>query len=86
MQAYDRVPRDRLWPHLREAVVGPAWIAAAQAIYADMPMMVAGGARIIHTTHHRCQAGLPLSHTLFGLYIDTLETELLAALRSRCWS
>eukprot|EP00887_Chlorella_sp_A99_P005061 scaffold36.g5061.t1 len=78
-QAYDRVPHDRLWEWLREIGVGAGWLAAAQAIYADVPMTVAGGSHVIQTTIGVKQ-GCPLSPSLFGLYIDSLEAELRATL------
>eukprot|EP00887_Chlorella_sp_A99_P006006 scaffold27.g6006.t1 len=78
-QTYDRVSCDRLWEPLREIGVGAGWLAAVQAIYADVPMTVAGGSRVIQTTIG-VKLGCPLSPSLFGLYIDSLEAELWAAL------
>ena len=79
-QAFDRVPRDQLWQRLQQIGVGSGWLAAAQAISADVPMTVAGGSHIISTTIGVKQ-GCPLSPTLFGLYIDAIEAELRDALQ-----
>ena len=59
-QGFDSVPRDRLWAHLEEAGVSAGWLAAARALYANVPMTVAGGSCIIHTTIGVKQ-GCPLS-------------------------
>ena len=37
-QAYDRVPRERLWQQLGRLGYGGEWLRAAQAIYAALPM------------------------------------------------
>lgn len=80
-QAFDRVPRSKLWQRLKQIGVGSGWLAAAQAIYADVPMTVAGGQHVISTTIGVKQ-GCPLSPTLFGLYIDAIEAELQQAVQN----
>ena len=39
-QAYDRVPRERLWARLEQMGYGGEWLRAVRAIYADVPMTV----------------------------------------------
>lgn len=80
-QAYDRVPREQLWGRLEEADLGGEWLEAVRALYADVPMTVGvpGGAERPFQAHQGVKQGCPLSPTLFGLYIDDLEEEIMAA-------
>lgn len=80
-QAYDRVPREQLWERLEEVGLGGEWLEAVRALYADVPMTVGvpGGAECPFQAHQGVKQGCPLSPTLFGLYIDDLEEEIMAA-------
>jgi hypothetical protein len=80
-QAYDRVPRGRLWAQLELLGYGGEWLRAVQAIYADVPMTISAPGledRVIHTTQGLKQ-GCPLSPTLFSLYISDFEQRVLGA-------
>ena len=59
----------------------PAWLAAAQALYTNVPMSVRTSAGL--SSCFQAVAGLkqgwPLGRTLFGLYIDDLKEVMLAA-------
>ena len=82
-QAYDRVPREQLWQKLAARGVDTAWLAAAQALYSNVPMSVrtSAGLSPCFQAVTGLKQGCPLSPTLFGLYIDDLEEELMAAAR-----
>ena len=81
-KAYDTVPRQRLWDQLAARGLGSSWLRVVQALCANVPMSVrtADGLSPCFQPAWR-QAGLPLSPTLFGLYIDDFEAEVLAAAR-----
>ena len=51
--------------------MGEAWLQAARAIYAEVPVTVAGGTNITQTTIQTIgvKEGCPLSPALFGRYI-----------------
>ena len=82
-QAYDRVPREQLWQKLAARGVDTAWLAAAQALYSNVPMSVrtSAGLSPCFQAVTGLKQGCPLTPTLFGLYIDDLEEELMAAAR-----
>ena len=82
-QAYDRVPRQRLWQKLADRGVNPGWLEAAQALYADVPMSVrtSAGLSACFQSQVGLKQGCPLSPTLFGLYIDDFEAAVLAAVQ-----
>ena len=80
-QAYDRVPREKLWAQLEQLGYGGEWLRAVRALYADVPMTVAAPGlegRYIHASQGLKQ-GCPLSPTLFALYIADWEQRVLAA-------
>lgn len=80
-QAYDRVPRRRLWRRLQARGLGGSWLQAVQALYADVPMAVrtASGVAAPFQARQGVKQGCPLSPTLFGMYIDDFEAAVLAA-------
>jgi hypothetical protein len=80
-QAYDRVQRELLWEKLEARGFGGEWLRAVQALYADVPMAVRTSAGISPCFQATLglKQGCPLSPTLFGLYIDDFEADVLAA-------
>ena len=80
-KAYDTVPRTRLWTKLQARGLGGSWLRAVQALYADVPMSVrtADGLSPCFQARLGLKQGCPLSPTLFGLYIDDFEAEVMAA-------
>ena len=72
-QAYDHVPQDQLWQKL----------VAAQALYSNVPMSVRtlAGLSPCFQVVTGLKQGCALSPTLFDLYIDDREEELMAAAR-----
>jgi hypothetical protein len=80
-QAYDRVQRQLLWEKLETRGFGSEWLRAVQALYADVPMSVRTSAGLSPSFQATLglKQGCPLSPTLFGLYIDDFEAEVLAA-------
>jgi hypothetical protein len=80
-QAYDRVPRERLWAKLQARGFGGEWLQAVRALYADVPMSVrtASGLSACFQARIGLKQGCPASPTLFGLYIDDFEETVLAA-------
>jgi hypothetical protein len=80
-QAYDRVPRERLWAQLELMGYGGEWLRAVRAIYEDVPITISAPGlegRVIHATQGLKQ-GCPLSPTLFSLYIADFEQRILGA-------
>ena len=75
------VPCARLWAKLRAGGFGSSWLRAVQALYADVPMSVRTSEGLSPSFQARLglKQGCPLSPTLFGLYIDDFETEVMAA-------
>ena len=83
-QAYDRVPRERLWAKLELMGYGGPWLAAVRALYTDVPMSVnvtGLEGRLFQATQGLKQ-GCPLSPTLFSLCIDDFEQRILTAARA----
>jgi hypothetical protein len=80
-KAYDTVPRAKLWAKLQARGLGGSWLRSVQALYADVPMSVrtASGLTPCFQARLGLKQGCPLSPTLFGLYIDDFEAEVLAA-------
>jgi hypothetical protein len=77
-QAFDRVPRDKLWGKLQRVGIDGWALRAVQALYASVPMCVK-----LSTGYTRCfpsllgvKQGCPLSPTLFGLYLDDFQHSL----------
>lgn len=83
-KAYDSVPRDLLWEKLQRRGVTGWVLQAVKALYANVPMCVkspTGYSGFFEATMGVKQ-GCPLSPLLFGMYIDDLEGELLAAVNA----
>lgn len=75
-KAYDSVPRDLLWRKLQSLGVTGWCLAAIQALYAVVPLVIQGapaGTMPFHS-HLGVKQGCPLSPLLFGIYIDDLES------------
>jgi hypothetical protein len=77
-QAFDRVPRDKLWGKLQRVGIEGWALRAVQALYANVPMCVK-----LSDGYTRCfpslmgvKQGCPLSPTLFGLYLDDFQESL----------
>jgi hypothetical protein len=80
-KAYDTVPRQQLWDKLAARGLSDSWLRAVQALYASVPMSVrtADGPSPCFQSRIGLKQGCPLSPTLFGLYIDDFEADVLAA-------
>ena len=78
-KAYDTVPRDLLWGKLEGMGIKGFVLDAIKALYADVPVCVRVGGELTapFQSHLGLKQGCPLSPTLFGLYIDDFEGEIL---------
>ncbi len=78
-KAYDTVPRDQLWGKLDRMGINGFILDAIKALYNDVPVCVRtrGGLTSTFQSLMGVKQGCPLSPTLFGLYIDDLESDLL---------
>ena len=79
-QAYDTVPRDKLWAKLAAAGLGGWWLQAVQALYASVPMAVRtpAGVSAVFQSLLGLKQGCPASCSLFGLFVDDLEDTIIA--------
>ena len=79
-QAYDTVPRDKLWTKLAAAGLGGWWLQAVQALYASVPMAVRtpAGVSALFQSMLGLKQGCPASCSLFGLFVDDLEDTIIA--------
>ena len=77
-KAYDSVPRGMLWGKLLHMGVPPLFLAAVQALYADVSMCVRSpdGLSAPFVSTIGVKQGCPLSPTLFGMYVDDLQAVL----------
>ncbi|KAI3435037.1 hypothetical protein D9Q98_003089 [Chlorella vulgaris] len=82
-QAYDRVPRTKLWEQLERLGYGGEWLRAVRALYAAVPMAVSvpGLEGQTFSSTQGLKQGCPLSPTLFALYIADFEDRVMAAAR-----
>ena len=80
-KAYDSVPRALLWQKLTAVGVTDWMLKAIKALYASVPMCVSTNEGLTDT--FQCATGVkqgcPLSPTLFGVYLDDLESHLLSS-------
>ena len=78
--AYDRVPRELLWPVLERLGVHGPLLAAIRSLYSNAEYAVRAGNRRGPGVQSECgvKQGCPLSPTLFGLLLDGLHWALLA--------
>ena len=78
-KAFDTVPRDLLWERLREIGIQGTMLNAIISMYKDVTACVKTPSGV--TDFFPCTLGVkqgcPLSPSLFGLYIDSLEGVLL---------
>ena len=78
-KAFDTIPRDKLWEHLSNIGVQGKMLDALKSYYAnvwacvDIPSV---GRSAPFDSTMGVKQGCPMSPTLFGLYIDQLETHL----------
>ena len=75
------MPRQLLWQKLAARGLGGNWLRVVQTLYTSVPMSVrtADGLSPCFQATNSLKQGCPLSPTLFGLYIDDVETEVLEA-------
>ena len=79
--AYDRVRRPLLWTTLQHLRVGDGMLRAVRSLY-DSPQLavsVGGQCGASRQTTIGVKQGCPLSPTLFGLFLDGLDTYLRSA-------
>ncbi len=77
-KAYDSVRRERLWRKMEDRGIHGSMLRRLKALYANVPLTVklpSGPSEVFASTIGLRQ-GCPLSPTLFGLYIDDLETHI----------
>ncbi|MCO5605801.1 hypothetical protein L7F22_059985 [Adiantum nelumboides] len=74
-KAFDMVPRENLWKHMKELQVPNEYMHAIFCIYEKVVCQVRMGEGIseFFTSTIGVKQGCPLSPTLFGLLIDELE-------------
>jgi hypothetical protein len=79
-KAFDTIPRDLLWQELAEIGINGKMLCCIQSMYANDSARVFNAEQGLTDTF-QCQKGVkqgcPLSPTLFGLYIDKIETRIL---------
>jgi hypothetical protein len=80
-QAFDRVPRDKLWFKLERAGIDEWALRAVQALYSSVPFSVKtpAGFTPCFPSLMGVKQGCPLSPTLFGMYLDDFESGLLTS-------
>ena len=80
-KAFDTIPREKLWQHLSSIGIQGNMLAALKAYYAEVQVCVdiplVGRSPTFPSTIGVKQ-GCPMSPTLFGLYIDQLESHLMS--------
>ena len=81
-KAYDTVPREQLWEKLAKKGIRGFILDAIKALYADVHVCVRTrqGLTATFQSHLGVKQGCPLSPTLFGLYIDDFEAEVMGRL------
>lgn len=81
-KAFDSLDREELWAALRRSGVGGAMLRAIQAMYANVSVCVktADGLSGCFQSVLGVKQGCPLSPLLFGIFMDDLETQLVAEL------
>ena len=78
-KAFDTVPRQQLWEHLYKVGVRGTFLAALISMYRNVLACVktpAGGLTPTFECTLGVKQGCPLSPTLFGMYVDQLESLL----------
>ena len=78
-KAFDTIPRDKLWEHLSNIGVQGKMLNALKSYYANVPVCVdipSVGRSAPFDSTMGVKQDCPMSPTLFGLYIDQLETHL----------
>jgi Reverse transcriptase (RNA-dependent DNA polymerase) len=80
-KAFDSIPREKLWDRLREIGIQGRLLDTIQSMYKEVKCRVVTpeGLTRSFTSHLGVKQGCPLSPLLFGLYIDPLESCMLAA-------
>jgi exonuclease III len=86
-KAFDTVPRELLWKELLEKGISGKMLAAVMAIYSNVQACVRNPCNPCdYSRTFPCTIGVkqgcPLSPTLFGLYVDKLESHLMAGLNT----
>jgi len=82
LQAYDTVPRQQLWSHLRRSAMPSTLLSVINHMYENDEYILMDGekrARVYPT--NGVKQGCPLSPLLFSLYINDMGRELVRALR-----
>ena len=77
-QAFDRVPRDKLWFKLERAGIDGWALRAVQALYSSVPFSVKtpAGFTPCFPSLMGVKQGCPLSPTLFGMYLDDRAADI----------
>ena len=73
--AFNTVPRDKLWHRMEELEIHLQYRAAIHRLYEELKVKIrtSKGISEIFRSDIGVKQGFPLSPTLFGLYIDKLE-------------
>ncbi len=79
-KAFDTVPRAQLWEHLHQLGIRGAFLSALISMYRNVQACVqtpTEGLTPLFCCSLGVKQGCPLSPTLFGLYVDSLESLLM---------